>query len=314
MGMEYFIKACAIAGFLLLAGCQGTPQTDQLANVTPAGLAPAYQIKNVPFVAQQQYYCGPTTLAEVFKFYGTQVSADDIAPKIFIPEKEGSLQLEMVTAARQYHYLPYQTQGTLTLLMQLISDDIPVIVFQNLSISLLPQWHYAVVTGFDLTKQTITLHTGVTQDHEMSFSLFEKTWGRGNYWLLAPVPPQVTSEHMVPFKYISAAYDMLKVAENNSKQQEQALLFLQSATKQWPNEWLAYFLLGNFYLESQPDKANVWFKKGYQYGKGQQPYLHNYTLALLKTGQRQAAASVLAHAINTFPNDSDFLALKQRLD
>lgn len=312
--MRYFTKACLIAGFLLLAGCQGTPQTDQLANVTPIGLAREHRIENVPFIAQQQYYCGPTTLAEVFGFYGTPVSADEIAPKIFIPEKEGSLQLEMVTATRQYQYLPYQTQGSLTLLMQLVSDDIPVIVFQNLSISWLPQWHYAIVTGFDLPNQTLTLHTGVTKDHEMSFSLFEKTWGRGNYWLLAPVPPQVTSEHMVPFTYVSAAYDMLKVAKNNSEQQEQALQFLQSATNQWPSEWLAYFLLGNFYLDAQPDVAGGWFEKGYEYGKDQKPYLHNYTLALIKTGQQQRARVVLNHALNTFPNDADLLALKQRVE
>lgn len=311
--MKPIVKACIVAGFLVLAGCQGTPQTDQLAKATPVGLVSAHQIDNVPFIAQQQYYCGPTTLAEVFGFYGTSVSANDIAPKIFIPDKEGSLQLEMVTATRQYQYLPYQTQGSLTLLMQLISDDIPVIVFQNLSISLLPQWHYAVVTGFDLTKKTITLHTGVTKDHEMSFSLFEKTWGRGNYWLLAPVPPGVTSEHMMPFTYVSAAYDMLKVAENNPIQQTQALAFLQSATQQWPSQWLAYFLLANFYLETQPDLAREWFEKGYAYGKGQKPYVHNYALALIKTGQQEVAKNVLANAIDTFPNDSELLALKERL-
>lgn len=311
--MKLTFKACIVAGFLLLAGCQGTPQTDQLAKAAPAGLVSAHQIENVPFIAQQQYYCGPTTLAEVFGFYGTSVSANEIAPKIFIPDKEGSLQLEMVTATRQYQYLPYQTQGSLTLLMQLISDDIPVIVFQNLSISLLPQWHYAVVTGYDLTRKTIKLHTGVTQDHEMSFSLFEKTWGRGNYWLLAPVPPEVTSEHMVPFTYVSAAYDMLKVADNNADQQTQALAFLKSATQQWPNQWLAYFLLANFYLETQPELAVEWFDKGYVYGKGQKPYLHNYTLALMKTSQQEAAKKVLVHALSSFPDDSDLLALKQRL-
>lgn len=99
--MKPIAKACIVAGFLVLAGCQGTPQTDQLAKATPVGLVSAHQIDNVPFIAQQQYYCGPTTLAEVFGFYGTSVSANDIAPKIFIPDKEGSLQLEMVTATRQ---------------------------------------------------------------------------------------------------------------------------------------------------------------------------------------------------------------------
>ena len=103
----------------------------------------------------------------MFGYYGESTSPNDIAPKLFIPSKDGSLQLEMVSATRQFGFLPYSDRGTLSSIMSLVKDDIPVIVFQNLSIQLLPQWHYAVVIGFDSDKGTVTLYRPYA-NHEMS--------------------------------------------------------------------------------------------------------------------------------------------------
>lgn len=300
-------RACLFAGFLLLMGCQGTPQTDQLRQQGLANLPPPHTISSVPFYPQQQYYCGPTTLSEVFGFYGVNVSPDDIAPKLFIPDKEGSLQLEMVSATRQYGFLPYIERGTLQSIMAMVSDDVPVIVFQNLSIQLLPQWHYAVVIGFDSEKGTITLHTGVTESHEMSFELFERTWGRGNYWYMTPVPPGVTSTEMTPFNYTQAAYDMLKVGDK-----DKAIAFLETATQRWPNEWLGYFLLANHYLKNDAEKSQYWFEKGFSAGQYQAPYVHNYIVVLYKLGNSQRANAMLTHALKQFPDNSDLKSLADK--
>ena len=266
----------------------------------------SHTINNVPFYAQEQFYCGPTTLSEVFEYYGHSISTNEIAPKIFIPDKEGSLQLEMITATRQYDFLPYAERGTLTKLMQLVSSDIPVIVFQNLSIQLLPQWHYAVVTGFDLTTRTMTLHTGLTPNHTMSFELFEKTWGRGNYWYLAPVPPRVTSSQMTPFTYVSAAYDMLKVGDK-----QQALAFLETASQTWPEYWLSYFLIANYYLEENDSQAITWFEKGYDVGQQQQAYIHNYIVGLRQNNLRDQANKVLKQGLKRFPDNEALIKLKE---
>lgn len=323
--MTSFIKkACVLAGFsllLMLSGCQSTPQADQLRQQGLSTLPESHLINSVPFFPQEQFYCGPTTLSEVFGYYGVNASPEDIAPKLFIPGKEGSLQLEMVSAARQYGFLPYTERGTLPSIIELVKDDIPVIVFQNLSIQLLPQWHYAVVIGFNSEKGTLTLHTGLTPNHEMSLELFERTWGRGNYWYLAAVPPKVTSSEMAPYTYVSAAYDMLKVGDKR-----QALAFLETATQAWPSYWLSYFLIANYYLEhADPNKPNLesfdfeesnnlavaWFEKGFEVGKNQQAYVHNYVLALRKNDMRRKANIILEQGIKKFPNSDALLALKE---
>ncbi|WP_052155026.1 PA2778 family cysteine peptidase [Aliiglaciecola lipolytica] len=295
---KLIVRLSCILALVLLAGCQSTPQADALKLSAPTDIASQKHIRDVPFYPQQAFYCGPTTLSEVFNYYGTAVTAEDIAPKLFIPEKEGSLQLEMISATRQYDFLAYSGKGTLQQLLYSIDQDVPVIVFQNQSISLLPMWHYAVVIGYDLSSQTIQLHTGLTENHSMSFELFERLWQRGNYWYLIPLPTGLTHQELDPFKYVSAAFDMLQTGKT-----EAGLENLKAATKQWPNQWLAYFLLANYYSESDYQQANKWFYAGWQAGKEQVPFLNNYAYALAGAGCTSQSEDIMDYALNKFPND-----------
>jgi len=65
----------------------------------------------------------------------------------------------------------------------------PVLVFQNLSFSFYPVWHYAVVIGFDRERNLLLLHSGRTRRMEMSLFTFERTWARGQYWAMVALPP-----------------------------------------------------------------------------------------------------------------------------
>lgn len=291
-------KACYLAGFLLLTACQGTPQADKLSEQKLSTIPPSKTIENVPFFPQQDFYCGPTTLAETFNFYGSSITADEVAPGLFIPDKEGSLQLEMIGATRRYGFLPYSEKGSLSQVMQLINDNIPVIVFQNLSIQILPQWHYALVIGYNKENRTFTLHTGLTPNHTMSFELFERTWARANYWFLAPVPPNVSSESMDSFVYTSAAYDLLKIGKTSL-----ALSFLETASSQWPSEWLSYFLLANHFVNIDVNTALDWFERGYHVGKFEAAYLNNFAYTLIQSGQYEEAERVLNKGLADFPNN-----------
>ncbi|MCU7555228.1 PA2778 family cysteine peptidase [Alteromonas sp. ASW11-19] len=302
-------QACLLAGFfLILTGCQATPQTDRLTKQPPADIPAAYYIQHVPFTAQQQYYCGPTTLSEVFGYHGYPVAPEAIAPRIFIPEREGSLQLEMVSATRQFGFLPYTEQGTLNKLLQLVSADIPVIVLQNLSVEWLPQWHYAVVIGYDLSTETLTLHTGVTPDYTMALTVFERTWARGNHWMLAPLPHNKVSEHLNAFTYVSAAYDMLTTG-----QASKALPFLEAATSYWPDDWLAYFLLGNHYLSTHPEQAIDWFAKGFHAGQHHPAYLNNFAHVLAQEGCKEQALELLRMGRDAFPDEKMLVVTEQQV-
>lgn len=296
--------------FILLAltACQTPPQTKQLL-ATPPAIASAYQIDQVPFYPQQEFFCGPTTLAEVAGFHGLSKSPDDIAPATFTPALEGTLQIEMAAATRQLGMVAYtQHRADMSQLLSLVAEDIPVIVLQNNSIGWLPQWHYAVVVGYDMNAKQVILHTGVTESHHLNFSTFERTWRRANYWLLAMLPADKTSEQLDPFIYTKACQDLM-----NTGQTEAGIAALTSATKQWPDYWLPYFLLGNHYFSSQPLQAASWFEQGLEFAQQQVPYLNNYAVLLSELGCHNQASSLIEQALQIAPTDSILLSSQQTI-
>ncbi len=283
---------------LLLGACASPPQTRALLR-SPPDIPAQHEINNVPFYAQEQYFCGPTALAEVFSFYGDPVSPENIAPDVFVPQLKGSLQIEMHSAVRKHGFLPYSEKGNLAQLLALVSDGIPVVVLQNLSISWMPRWHYAVVHGYDLAREEVVLHSGTMRSYRMGLSVFERTWARGDYWFLAVVPPTRTSTYFHAYKFVQAAQDMISVGQIMAGQSA-----LQAATEQWPSYWLAYFLLGNSLMKTQSKEAALWFKAGFNYGKEHAVYLNNYAHVLNSLECSQEAAVLSKQALVLAPGEA----------
>lgn len=297
------------AGLLItLAACQTPPQTKQLL-AAPPDIARQHFITQVPFYPQQEYFCGPTTLSEVAGFYGLQKSPVDIAPNTFTPGLEGTLQIEMVAATRQLGLLAYEHKhANMSQLLSLVADNIPVIVLQNNSIAWLPQWHYAVVIGYDIDTEEIILHTGVTEAHRLNFATFERTWQRGNYWLLAMLPGDKTSLHLDPFLFTKACQDLL-----NTRQTDTGIVALIAATRQWPDYWLPYFLLGNYYFSTQPVVAANWFAQGLPFAQQEISYLNNYAMLLSGLGCHSKAAELIATALQIAPKDDNLLDSEKQI-
>lgn len=298
-----------LAGSLVfLQGCQNLPETQKLRLSPLKAISQSKLIKDVPFYPQQAFFCGPTTLSEVLNYHGHSITPEAIAPHLFIPGREGSLQLEMISAARSYGFLPYSAKSNFQMLFSLIDDNVPVIVMQNVATSWFPMWHYAVVIGYDQGNETVILHTGQTKAHQMSYELFEKVWQRGNYWMLALLNENQIFTYLDPFTYIRAAYDMLSLGQDKT-----ALLNLQAATKIWPQQWLPYFLLGNYYLNKSVDSAE-WFSKGYKFASDRPEYLNNYSYALKQQGCISMAKELIRKALNITPNDKTLLETKSEYD
>lgn len=292
------LKTGLLAGFLLLVNsCAVAPQTEFLRSQT-LDIPVAHEMLDVTFFPQEQFYCGPTTIAEVLNFYGHDLVPEQIAPSLFIPGREGSLQLEMVAAVRQYGLLAYAERGSLRQLFSLVSDDIPVVVLQNLGTSWYPRWHYALVIGYDLEDETVVLHTGVTERRRAPMNVFENTWRRGDYWLLAAVPPAKSSVHFDRFMFTRAAHDLIEVGQTDA-----AIRALESASQQWSDYYLPFLLLGNHYLDQDASLALNWYEKGLGSGSGNTSYLNNYAFALLRNGNRERALRAIQQALALDPHN-----------
>ncbi|MFQ3196602.1 MAG: hypothetical protein ACJAUL_002258 [Paraglaciecola sp.] len=214
----------------------------------------------------------------------------------------------MVAAARQQGLVAYAQRGNLETLLSLVAEDIPVVVLQNVALSWFPMWHYALVIGYDLDSREVIMHSGVTENHRLNLATFERTWGRGKYWLMAAVPPTKISAHFTPLNYTQAAQDLLATGQSAA-----GISALQTAIAQWPDYWLGYFLLANHFLQDDPQQAAIWYQKGYQYGAQNVHYLNNYAFTLATLGCYSQANNLVVTALVYQPDNSNLLDTQMQI-
>jgi len=227
--------------FVLLGGC-ATPQTRALLRDKPLALASSAELASVPFFPQSKYQCGPATLAMTLNWAGVDVTPDQLVPEVFIPGKKGSLQVEMMVAARRHATLAYVLEPELSDILTEISAGHPVIVFQNLGLSWYPVWHYAVVIGYDLNSRHIILHTGTEQRRTVSLTKFEHTWARGGYWAMLTLPPGRLPQTAREIRYLKATIALEKTGKF-----QQAVQAYEAALVRWPVSLSAQMGRGNAY-------------------------------------------------------------------
>ena len=136
----------------LLSACAGRvihlPANDSLQHLSPSVI-----IDQVPFYAQDAYQCGPASLAMMLNYRGLTTTPEMLKERVYIPQRRGSLQIELVAAAREHDLLVYPVPRKLEAILTELEAGNPVLVMQNLAVKWLPQWHYAVVIGYDLNQQ-----------------------------------------------------------------------------------------------------------------------------------------------------------------
>ena len=149
------LKARLLAGFVflsaLLSGCSIiAPQTYALKEQRPSDLPPRAELTQVPFFPQEDYFCGPAALAMVLNTAGVKVSPEELVEQVYLPGRKGSLQVEMLVAARRHGLIAYELAPQVTDTLREIAAGTPAIVLENYGFSWYPVWHYSVVVGYDL--------------------------------------------------------------------------------------------------------------------------------------------------------------------
>jgi tetratricopeptide (TPR) repeat protein len=189
--------AGVVACVLLLAGCATPPQLARLQRDWPPSLPDQIVLEQVPFHAQDDFLCGPATLAMVAQAAGSTVTPEALTPQVYLPGRQGALQLEMLAAARRQGLVAYPLAPTLDAVLAEVASGHPVLVLLNLSLPVRPMWHYAVVMGYDREQGEILMHSGTTPRVPVSLSTFERMWARSDHWAFRVTPPQrlpVTAE------------------------------------------------------------------------------------------------------------------------
>jgi tetratricopeptide (TPR) repeat protein len=207
-------------------GCVGT-QTEQI--ISSRGALPAaVEIERVPFHPQEQYYCGPASLAMALGWSGLSLTPDEVATQVYTPGRQGTFAPDIVAAARRNGRLAVEVREFDDLLAELAAGH-PAIVFQNLRLSVFPQWHFAVAIGYDLNERQLILRSGTTRRLVMPLDAFENTWRRADYWALVVLPPDAAPATSDPAPWLDAAAGL----ERTNRPQEAQLAYETFLTR-WP--------------------------------------------------------------------------------
>ena len=198
------------------------------------------ELSDTPFFAQAEFQCGPAALATVLSASGITVTPDELTSQVYLPGREGSLQAEMVAAARRFGRVPYVLRPLMQDLLTEIASGTPVLVLQNLGLSAFPQWHYAVVIGYDTRSDSLVLHSGTTPNLRQSRRRFEASWARAQQWALVTALPQQPPATAAGTTWLQAAQ-----AFEALNQPRQAATAYTAATERWPQDPLAWYALGN---------------------------------------------------------------------
>jgi hypothetical protein len=225
---------------LFLGACATVPQTRLMLSSPPASLPRHAEITEVPFFAQDAFQCGPASLAMSLNAAGIAVTPETLKPELYLPDRHGSLQVEMLAATRRQGATAYQLAPELIDMLREIAAGTPVVVLQNLGFSWYPVWHYAVAIGYDIDNAEIILRSGPEQRQILPMKTFEYTWARSGYWAMVALPPgkiPVTAEEN-PFIAAVSAFE-------KSNGPEPALRSYIAALNRWPGNLAAQIGIGN---------------------------------------------------------------------
>jgi tetratricopeptide (TPR) repeat protein len=199
------------------------------------GAQASAELRSTPFFPQTEYQCGPAALATVLEASGVDSKPEKLIPLVYIPERRGSLQIEMRAAPRKFGRLAYVLSPNLDSILAEVSAGRPVLVLHNYGIPLVPRWHYAVVIGYDSAKDLIILRSGVTERQVLSGRNFMRAWDNGKRWAMVVLRPGETPVHAEAARYLEAAADFERTASPADARNA-----FDAATRLWPGESVAW--------------------------------------------------------------------------
>ena len=294
---------------LCIHGCSTTYQSRQTLTDIAEDLPPAVELSQTPFFPQTEHQCGPAALATVLQPHHVDVSPQTLSSLLYIPGRKGSLQVEMVVTARRYGMLPYPLDPEFDDLLAEIAAGNPVLVLQNLGFDWWPQWHYAVVIGYNITSNELTLRSGTTKRWQTTFASFERTWKRADNWALVIVPAGEMPATASITAYLKTAY-----AFEQTGLALQALDAYRAAVNTWTDDTSSWQALGNMaYIAGNYDEAVSALLMASSLSPGDTVAWNNLTYALHMKGCTEQALQSLQCALKLSADDQNIRDSEQEI-
>jgi hypothetical protein len=230
--------ALSLALCVAIAGCasRGPVLPPQLGELGATPLPAPVELADTPFFPQARHQCGPAALATVLVAAGVAVGPDELTPEVYLPARQGSLQVEIMAATRRRRRIPYVLPPRLSALFEELRAGRAVLVLQNLAVDAWPVWHYAVVIGMDPRADRVVLRSGSTRREVVPARRFLERWERAGRWAMVALRPGELPAAARRQAYLEAVADMERVASPRTLQAA-----YRAALERWPADPAARF-------------------------------------------------------------------------
>ncbi|MBF7729332.1 PA2778 family cysteine peptidase [Pseudomonas sp. N040] len=294
-----------LAWLLLLAACARAPLLPPQSALLPATV----ELTEVPFFAQSEYQCGPAALASMLTQRGVETSPTLIKEQVYLPGREGSLQVELVAAARAHELLVYPVSPRLEAVLQQVAAGNPVLVLQNLAFAWYPRWHFAVVVGYDRRQGSLVLRSGTSKRWLTDFASFDATWARSGRWAVVTLPADRLPAAAQFLPWLKAASDLEETGHLLAARQ--AYL---TATRRWPEQAMGWFALANNrYASGDRPGAEQALRVSLEHAPGFAAGWFNLSQVLAEQGCATTARSAGICAQRLAPSDKRFTPAPRQL-
>lgn len=285
------VLTCSLLGLHGCASLQAT-QTRALLAQAPADIPAQVLLSGTPFYPQSALQCGPAALATVMQSAGVAITPDELTRSVFLPGRQGSLQIDMLAAPRSHGLISTRIAPQMSGLLHEVAAGHPVVVLLNLSLPIYPLWHYAVVIGYDLPAGDVLMRSGTTELLRMPLSTFEHTWARSGQWAFVALPPA-----QLPASASETDVTDGRVAFERLAAPAQAIQAYRTALQPWPHNLVMSLGLGNALFASGDVRgaAEVLSQTANEHDSA--AAWNNLAMARLKLGEHDAALQAAQHAV-----------------
>ncbi|HAO94200.1 MAG: hypothetical protein A2X93_06505 [Deltaproteobacteria bacterium GWC2_56_8] len=182
-GSRAALLALALLLFIL-PGCGGILiETRHIIDEIEANPGKGSFIRDVPFYPQDEYMCGPASLASLVAYWGATgaTDIDEAIIEVYQTRLKGTLPIDMLLFAKDKGMEAAYYKGGLDDLREKIAQKTPLILFLNLGFESYPVGHYIVAVGYSDISGMVIAHSGMDKERVYSYEALEKAWSKTGY-------------------------------------------------------------------------------------------------------------------------------------
>ncbi|MBC7538003.1 MAG: PA2778 family cysteine peptidase [Bacteriovorax sp.] len=257
-------------------------------------ITPDQKILDIPFIAQTDYHCGPAALAMVSNSLGVETTSEELSSMLYTPQAKGTFQNDLMAATRRLGFIAVPVKDIKQIFDE-INNGNPILIFQNLGLSWIPKWHYALVVGYDLNQNEMILHSGETKNYRIKISTFESTWKRVDNWGLIIVRPGSIPKTASEIDMIKASARLETTGHMNN-----AKISYEKILEKWPESLGSQIGLGNIYYQlNDYEKSSFHLKQATDSHPNASGAWYNYAIVLMTMKKKEEAHFAAKKALET---------------